>query len=375
MKIEIFELERTQSLWENRVKYNLTESGIHPYTFKELLDNEEIEGLLSLRLGYGQTNGSEELREAIASLYPGADLDNVLVTNGSAEANFLTIWSNLEPGDELIYMLPNYMQIWGIARSFGITVKPFHLREDHNWAPDLEELKSLISPRTKMIAVCNPNNPTGAVLSEEAMKEIVRLAKEADAWVYSDEVYRGAELDGEETPTFFGLYDKVIICCGLSKAYALPGLRIGWLVGPKEIIEKSWAYHDYTSITSGILSNQVATLVLRPERRMKVLNRNRKILNENLAALKGWVEKHKNLFSFIPPKAGGMAFLRYNMKINSTELATKIMEEKSVFIVAGDLFRMDHYIRIGIGPEKDYLLAGLDLIDETLGEIRENSSI
>jgi len=375
MKIEIFELERTQSLWENRVKYNLTESGIHPYTFKELLDNEEIEDLLSLRLGYGQTNGSEELREAIASLYPGADLDNVLATNGSAEANFLTIWSNLEPGDELIYMLPNYMQIWGIARSFGITVKPFHLREDHNWAPDLEELKSLISPRTKMIAVCNPNNPTGAVLSKEAMKEIVRLAKEADAWVYSDEVYRGAELDGEETPTFFGLYDKVIICCGLSKAYALPGLRIGWLVGPKEIIEKSWASHDYTSIASGILSNHVATLVLQPERRMKVLNRNRKILNENLAALKGWVEKHKNLFSFIPPKAGGMAFLLYNMKINSTELATKIMEEKSVFIVAGDLFKMDHYIRIGIGPEKDYLLAGLDLIDETLGEIRENSSI
>ncbi len=375
MKIEIFELERTQSLWENRVKYNLTESGIHPYTFKELLDNEEIEDLLSLRLGYGQTNGSEELREAIASLYPGADLDNVLVTNGSSEANFLTIWSNLEPGDELIYMLPNYMQIWGIARSFGITVKPFHLREDHNWAPDLEELKSLISPRTKMIAVCNPNNPTGAVLSKEAMKEIVRLAKEADAWVYSDEVYRGAELDGEETPTFFGLYDKVIICCGLSKAYALPGLRIGWLVGPKEIIEKSWASHDYTSIASGILSNHVATLVLQPERRMKVLNRNRKILNENLAALKGWVEKHKNLFSFIPPKAGGMAFLLYNMKINSTELATKIMEEKSVFIVAGDLFKMDHYIRIGIGPEKDYLLAGLDLIDETLGEIRENSSI
>jgi len=285
MKIEIFELERTQSLWENRVKYNLTESGIHPYTFKELLDNEEIEDLLSLRLGYGQTNGSEELREAIASLYPGADLDNVLVTNGSSEANFLTIWSNLEPGDELIYMLPNYMQIWGIARSFGITVKPFHLREDHNWAPDLEELKSLISPRTKMIAVCNPNNPTGAVLSKEAMKEIVRLAKEADAWVYSDEVYRGAELDGEETPTFFGLYDKVIICCGLSKAYALPGLRIGWLVGPKEIIEKSWASHDYTSIASGILSNHVATLVLQPERRMKVLNRNRKILNENLAAL------------------------------------------------------------------------------------------
>jgi len=187
MKIEIFEMERAQSLWENRVKYNLTESGVHPYTLEEFLRSDEIEKLLSIRLGYGQTNGSEELREAISRLYPGTNLDNVLVTNGSAEANFITIWQNLKPEDELILMLPNYMQIWGLARSFGIKVRPFHLREELKWGPDLEELKSLISPRTKMIAVCNPNNPTGAVLSDSEMKEIARLAEEADAWIYSDE--------------------------------------------------------------------------------------------------------------------------------------------------------------------------------------------
>jgi len=375
MKIEIFELERTQSQWENRVKYNLTESGIHPYSLNEILDKEEIKDLLSLRLGYGQTNGSIELREAISRLYPGTDLDNVLVTNGSAEANFITIWTNLEPGDELILMLPNYMQIWGIARSFGVTVKPFYLREDLNWGPDLDELKSLISPRTKMIAVCNPNNPTGAVLSKEEMKEIVHIAMEAGAWIYSDEVYCGAELNGEETPSFFGLYDKVIVCCGLSKAYALPGLRLGWLVGPKETIEKSWASHDYTSIASGILSNHVAALVLQPERRKKVLNRNRKILKKNLVELEKWIDKHKTLFNLIPPKAGGIAFPRYSLEINSTELATKLMKEKSVFIVAGDLFGMDHYLRIGIGSEKNYFLAGLSLFDETLQEISGNSSV
>ena len=375
MKIEIFELERTQSQWENRVKYNLTESGIHPYSLNEILDKEEIKDLLSLRLGYGQTNGSIELREAISRLYPGTDLDNVLVTNGSAEANFITIWTNLEPGDELILMLPNYMQIWGIARSFGVTVKPFYLREDLIWGPDLDELKSLISPRTKMIAVCNPNNPTGAVLSKEEMKEIVHIAMEAGAWIYSDEVYCGAELNGEETPSFFGLYDKVIVCHGLSKAYALPGLRLGWLVGPKETIEKSWASHDYTSIASGILSNHVAALVLQPERRKKVLNRNRKILKKNLVALEKWIDKHKTLFNLIPPKAGGIAFPRYSLEINSTELATKLMKEKSVFIVAGDLFGMDHYLRIGIGSEKNYFLAGLSLFDETLQEISGNSSV
>ena len=293
MKIEIFEMERAQSLLENRVKYNLTESGIHPYTLEEFLRSDEIEKLLSIRLGYGQTNGSDELREAISRLYPGTDLDNVLVTNGFAEANFITIWQNLEP----------------------------------------------------------------------------------DAWIYSDEVYRGAELDGKETPTFWGLYDKVMVSCGLSKAYALQGLRIGWLVGPKKKIEETWAYHDYTTISSGVLSNWIASLVLEPERRKKTLDRNRKILNENLAVLEEWVQKHKPLFELIPPRAGGMVFPRYNMKINSTELADKLLKEKSVFVVAADFFGMDHHIRIGIGTEKDYFKAGLSLIDETLEEISGNSSV
>jgi aspartate/methionine/tyrosine aminotransferase len=369
MKIEIFELERTQSRFENTVKYNLTESGIQPFTLEELLDKEEIEDLLSLRLGYGQTNGSLELREAISRLYSGADMDNILVTNGSAEANFINIWCNLDAGDELLLMVPNYMQMWGIARAFGVTVKPFHLREELNWGPDLDELKSLITPRTKMIAVCNPNNPTGAVMSDEAMEEIVRLAREADAWIYADEIYRGVELDGKETQSFYGLTDKAIICCGLSKAYALPGLRIGWLAGPKKVIEQCWAGHDYTSISSGILGNHVAALVLQPERRMKVLNRNRKILRENLSALEEWAGKHKSLFSFIPPRAGGIVFVKYSMNINSSELMTKLREEKSVFIVAGDLFGMDRYLRIGIGSEKNYFLAGLSLFDEVLNDM------
>ncbi|MHA2203969.1 MAG: aminotransferase class I/II-fold pyridoxal phosphate-dependent enzyme, partial [Candidatus Hodarchaeales archaeon] len=304
MKIETFELERRQSVWENRVQYNLTESGVHPYTLSELLTEDEIEEILSIRLGYGQTNGSIELREAISLLYPGTTLDNVLVTNGSSEANFIGTWSTLEPEDELILMLPNYMQIWGIAQSFGITIKPFHLKEHLHWQPDIEELEALLSPRTKMIAICNPNNPTGAVLEEELMKEIAFLAEKTDAWIFSDEIYRGAELNGEETSSFWDFHDKVIISCGLSKAYALPGLRIGWLIGPKETIEKMWSYHDYTSITAGVLSNRIATSVLQPERRKKVLNRNREMIKENLTLLTAWVAKHADIFQFIPPQAG-----------------------------------------------------------------------
>lgn len=371
LEIEIFELERIQSVWENRVKYNLTESGVHPYNLRELLSEKEIDNLLTIRLGYGQTNGSIELREAISNLYPDSGIDNVLVTNGSAEANYLGIWSHLEPEDEILVMLPNYMQIWGIARSFGVTVKPFYLKEDLDWQPDLKELRTLITTKTKMIVVCNPNNPTGSVLSKEAMEEIISLAKANNAWIYADEIYRGAELEGDEIQSFWGLYDKVIIACGLSKSYALPGLRIGWLIGPKPVIEKAWSYHDYTSIATGVLSNRIATIALQPEMRKQILTRNRNMLRENLKVLEKWIINHEGLFHFIPPKAGGIVFLRYSLPINSTELATRLREEKSCFIVAGDCFGMDNYIRIGIGSEKEYFLAGLALLSELIEELKK----
>jgi aspartate/methionine/tyrosine aminotransferase len=372
MKVETFELERIQSLWENRVRYNLTESGIHPYTVRELFDPEQIDELLDTRLGYGQTNGLEELREAISRLYPDTGIDNILVTSGSAEANFLAVWSLLEEGDELVLMLPNYMQIWGIARGFGVEVKPFNLREDLRWGPDLDELGTLVGPRTKMIAVCNPNNPTGAVLDESQMEAIVAIAERVGAWVYADEIYRGAELEGDdETPTFLGRYDRAIVAAGLSKAYALPGLRIGWLGGPRETIEDIWAHHDYTTISSNLLGNRLAAWALEPATRRAILDRTRKYLRENLVTLTAWADGHDGVFSFVPPRAGGIVFIRYDLPINSTELATRLREQQSVFIIAGDRFGIDHHIRIGIGAEKDYLVAGLGLIDEGLREIVE----
>jgi aspartate/methionine/tyrosine aminotransferase len=370
MQIETFLLERTQSLWENSVEYNLTETGVHPFTLEEMLNPEEIEHLHAIRIGYGQTNGSVALRDAISQMYPGADRNNILVTNGAIEANFVAIWNLLDRGDELVLMLPNYMQIWGLARAFGVTVKPFYLKEELDWQPDLEALKNLMTPKTKLLVVCNPNNPTGAVLHKEAMTEMVRLARQAGAWLYADEVYRGAELTGNETPTFYGMYEKAIVCCGLSKAYALPGLRIGWLVGPQQAIADCWARRDYTTIAPSVLSDHIASRALQPEMRAKILQRNRKMLRENLATLTEWVEKNRDVFGFIPPKAGGMAFLRYDLKINSTELATKLRKEKSTFIVAGDCFGMDHRLRIGIGSENAYLRAGLKRIDALLPEIR-----
>ena len=370
MRIEPFELERLQSKWEHRVKYNISESGVHPLSVKDLLRERDAEELVSLCLGYAQTNGPEPLRERISLLYPGAGIENILVTNGSAEANFIATWSTLDTGDELVYMLPNYMQISGIANAFGASVKPFHLREDLAWAPDLDQLKKLVTPRTKMIAVCNPNNPTGAVLSEDMMIEIINLASKVKAWILSDEVYRGAELDGKRTPTFWGRYDKVLVIGGLSKAFGLPGLRIGWIVGPTDFAEAAWAYHDYCTITASTISFYLAHLALEPDMREKILSRGRGVVNENLRLLQEWISKHDNLFSLVPPKAGAMAFAHYNLPVNSTELATRLHQEKSVLVVPGDVFGQDHYLRIGYGAKKECLLPALDLIGEVVRELR-----
>lgn len=372
MKLEPFKMERWQSTWEFVVKYNLSESGVHPISFRELATPEELDEILKINLGYIQTNGSPELREKICYLYPGTNIDNILVTTGSAEANFLLIWSNIEPGDEVVFMLPTYMQMWGLLRGFGANVKPFYLREELNWSPDLDELKRTVSKKTKLIIITNPNNPTGAVMSSEARDVIVSLAEWADAWIFSDEVYQGAELSGSITPSFWGMAKKVAVTNGLSKAYGLPGLRTGWIVGPEDLIQKTWPYHDYTTISLSAVSNRLAQIALAPENRKKILNRTRKILEINLALLESWMAKQEGFFHLVSPQAGAIAFPSYNLKINSTQLANKFLKEKSVLIVPGEHFEMENYLRFGYGIEKEHLLRALALIAELLEDIRKN---
>lgn len=366
MKFPIFELERVQSIFENTVDFNLTESGFHPFTLKELLTSEQLETIQNTVLGYGQTNGSPAVRDRIAALYTDQAADNVLVTNGSSEANFVACHTLLEPGDEVVMMVPNYMQIWGIAEEMGAIPVAFNLREENAWAPDLDELRAVVNDKTRMITVCNPNNPTGYTLTMDEMREIVAIADRVGAWIHADEVYRGAELDGNEIPSFLGMGERVMVNGGLSKAYALPGLRLGWLAGPAETIATSWAYHDYTSITAGILSHAIGEIALSPEVRPRILERNRSMLRENLVHTVDWVESLGQHIRFTPPKAGGMAFMRYDYPMNSSELAEWLRIEESVFILAGDTYGMDGFFRIGIGAQTSHLLDGFERVRQAL---------
>ena len=366
MKFEEFELERNQSLFEHEVDYNLSESGLHPLPLKSILTEDEQQELLETELIYGYTTGTPMLREKIADLYTGADFDNVLATSGSAEANFVAVMTLLEPGDELIYMVPNYLQIRGIARSFGITVKELPLREELGWQWDMKELESMISSKTKMIGVCHPNNPTGSIVSKENMGKIIDIASGNDCWILSDEVYRGAELNGIESPSFYGNYEKTIVNAGLSKAYRLPGLRIGWTVGPKDYIKKAWAFHDYTSISIAYHSDWVASRILDTKRRKHILDGTKQHLNQNMNTLVEWIDTCDGKLSLSPPQAGAIAFVRIKMDIPSQDLTYHIRDNFSVLLTAGKWFGLEGFLRFGYGPPNEYLLEALDRIGQSL---------
>ena len=366
MKFEEFELERNQSLFEHEVDYNLSESGLHPLPLKSILTEDEQQELLETELIYGYTTGTPMLREKIADLYTGADFDNVLATSGSAEANFVAVMTLLEPGDELIYMVPNYLQIRGIARSFGITVKELPLREELGWQWDMKELESMISSKTKMIGVCHPNNPTGSIVSKENMGKIIDIASGNDCWILSDEVYRGAELNGIESPSFYGNYEKIIVNAGLSKAYRLPGLRIGWTVGPKDYIKKAWAFHDYTSISIAYHSDWVASRILDTKRRKQILDGTKQHLNQNMNTLVEWIDTCDGKLSLSPPQAGAIAFVRIKMDIPSQDLTYHIRDNFSVLLTAGKWFGLEGFLRFGYGPPNEYLLEALDRIGQSL---------
>lgn len=368
-----FEMERFMSKFEQEVDYNLSESGVHPMLLKELLEQApgSMDHFMNTDLNYPYVNGIPGLRENIAALYDGATADNVLVTVGAIEANYIATRTLLSAGDEIVILLPNYMQIWGIAKNHGLRIKTFHLREDNNWKPDLDELNSSVTPDTKLIAVCNPDNPTGYAFTDAEMDAIVAAAERVGAWILADEVYSGAERVGDgQTPSFFGRYAKVLAMGSMSKAYGLPGLRIGWVVGPADALDEIWARHEYTTISATMLSNKLAEIALSPEVRPRIIQRTRDYIRQGYPVLQQWMESHKDTFHFVPPQAAAITFVRYNLDISSTDLIERLRREKSVLIVPGDHFGMDHFVRISFGLPHDYLTAALDRIHDLVEELK-----
>ena len=374
MKLETFALERFQSIWENRVAWNVSESGVHPLRVSELADTPALrDALLEQELGYPQTNGTIELRELIAAIYPGATRDHVEVTNGGSEANCILLMRLVEAGDEIVFMTPNYMQASGLARALGAVVRPWPLREVGSgdaarWRPDVDELRRLVNPRTRAILLCNPNNPTGARLDAGTLDEVCRIADTVGAWVIDDEIYRGAERDAEDTPTIWGRSERAIVSSGLSKAYGLPGLRIGWIAAPPPLVSELWGVHDYTTIAPGGINDRLARIALSPDRRATLLARTRGIIRANYPLVRKWIERQDGL-SHIAPEAGAIVFIRHQHPLRSSDLTERLREERGVLAVPGDFFDMDGYLRIGFGSDPEYLGSALMLIGEFLASV------
>ena len=362
-------MERWQSIHENRVEFNLSESGVHPLTMRELAALGGHETLEDTLLGYGQSNGSELLRSHIARLYPTCTPDSIVVTNGSAEANFIALWQLAPPGSEIIIIVPTYMQAHGLARNFAITVREVWLREENAWQLDPQELADAVSARTSMIVVTNPSNPTGAIMAEPARAAVLDAAQRAGCWILADEVYSGAERSGAETRSLFGAYERVIATGSLSKAYGLPGIRIGWAVAPADVAAQLWARKDYMTISPGELTDRIATIALSAEVRPRILERTRQRINEGWDITQGWLDDVAG-FRCQAPAAGAIAYAGYDLPLVSDRFAEILRADYSVLVVPGAHFGMGSYLRLGFGLPAARLRAALDRLASAIKRLR-----
>ncbi len=379
MRIPPFELERFQSVHEHRVEINLTESGVEPVEVGELLGPGATGMLLGQPLAYTQSNGTPELRAAVAACFPGATEEHVVVANGGAEANFVACWRLIEPGDEVVVMQPNYGQVQGLAEGFGAVVRLWPMHENRDaprprWAPDVDELRALVNDRTKLVAICNPNNPTGARLTEAEVAAVCEIAERHGAWVLSDEIYRGIEHDAVETPTVWGRTERAIVTGGLSKVYGLPGLRIGWAVAAPDMTADLWSRRDYTTIAPGAVSDLLARHALAPARRAALLERARRMIADNFRIVAAWLDAHAGDLEWVPPEAGAIGFVRYRHDVGSTALADRLRRTAGVLVVPGDHFGLDGYLRIGYGGHAASLREGLARLDRVLADIPQQAA-
>jgi aspartate/methionine/tyrosine aminotransferase len=358
MRLEVFEMERMQSTWENLVEYDMSESGVRPLTLRELMAmGFDLEKFLDVPLGYSQSNGTLALREELTKIYPGTAVENFQVTNGTSEANYMAALSQLREGDVFALETPNYMQLWGVPRSLGAETRTFHLRLDSGWEPDWDEFEKAVAPGTRMVYVSNPNNPTGAVLSDRAMERIVERCDSVGAWLIADEVYLGAEISRPRTRSFWGMSPRVIVTSGLSKAYGIPGVRIGWLVGPADMIAECWTQHDYVTICPNKMSDEIARVAVM--NRDRCYARTRELLTKNLEVAREWVAGFDGLLEWRQPEAGAIALVKYKADIGSAELCGRMRVRQSTLVVPGAYVGLEGYLRIWLGGREEYLREGL----------------
>jgi aspartate/methionine/tyrosine aminotransferase len=290
----------------------------------------------------------------------------VEVTNGTSEANYLLALALLQSGDRVAMEVPNYMQMPGVARSLGADVRTFRLRQDDEWQPDWDEFDRAVTPGTRLLYLSNPNNPTGGVLAAASMERIVEHCNRTDTWILADEVYLGAEVDGPRTPSFWGMSERVIVTSGLSKAYGIPGVRIGWLVAPPELVSECWSQHDYLTIGPNKLSDRIAQVAVEAATRERCYARTRAILQHNLPIAREWIAGFGGRVTWREPHAGAIALLKYDSTTPSLSIAERVRVRQSTLIVPGLHVGLEGHLRVWLGGHEPFLREGLRRIGEEL---------
>jgi aspartate/methionine/tyrosine aminotransferase len=365
-----FLMERWQSLYEHEVDYNLADSAVRCAPLDFLLGPDDLRALGRLELFYPQVNGTDLLRQRIAATYtPSPTEDEVLVTVGAAEANALVCQTLLEPGDRVTVIEPGYRQVRGLSENLGCGVDVVQLSFEDAWELDVDALRQSVGPRTKLVYVVNPGNPTGTIFSAEARAALLDAVDTSGAWLLADEVYRGSEREGSETESFWGAHPRAVCVNSLSKAYGLCGLRIGWVVAPRALVEELWRRHEYAVISASLPSVFVAEHALEPAKRSALLARQRELVRDGAELYARWVDEHAQLIAAQPSPATALSFPRFTAGVPSDQVADAIRTRASVLVIPGAMMGSEGHIRLTVGFEPDFLgpaLAGIAGVLEEL---------
>lgn len=362
MQIQHFGVEIWMNAHEDHCTYNLAETCVESLTVQQLLDlsgdGDLLDRLLPLKLTYGAIQGSGGLRDNVAGLFDGQTRDNVIVSHGAIGANSLVYQALVSPGDHVIAVLPTYQQHYAIPESLGAEVEVLWLREKDGFLPDLDQLSAMVRPDTRLIAMNNPNNPTGALMDQTVLRQVAELADGPGAHVLCDEVYRGLALGTDEmTTSIVDVYERGISTGSMSKTFSLAGLRLGWVVGPEEVIHAVSIHRDYNTISVGMIDDVLATHAL--DNKAAILARSRRIVRENAEVLANWVGTQDRI-EYVPPRGGTTALLKYDVDRPSADVAANLLEATGVLLTPGSALAMEGYLRIGYANNRDVLAAGLD---------------
>ena len=368
MKLEPFKVEKWMNEYEQYSKYDLGNTTVQNLSLDELFDLSNVDktaflnNLCAQKQGYGNITGNPDLKNGISKLYETVTPDGIIPTIGGAGANHLVFYSLVEPSDSVVSIIPTYQQLYSIPESFGAEVKLLKLKKENNFLPDIDELKALVSSNTKLICINNPNNPTGALMPAKMLEQIVQVAQSVNAFVLSDEVYRGLNLTEEKTPSVADIYEKGISVCSMSKIFSLAGLRLGWVASKnKKIIENCLSHREYNMISCSITDESLAALALKNAD--KIIARNKKIIKECLEILDNWVKNEPD-FNYVKPMAGTTALLYYDFDMKSKELCDRLAKEAGVFLTPGFCFEEERCFRVGYCKSPQVLKQGLEKISE-----------